>query len=213
MLSMNTARGFSLIELMVSVAIFTIVMVIALGSLLAISASERKAETLKSVMNNLNFALDSMSRAIRTGANYHCGSSGTLSSPQECATADTYLAVQISNGSVPGCDSTNTCTVIYWLDTTPAHCGQTGAVGGCIMRRVITQLGADSGFLQITSPEVVIATPSGQPGLSFYVKGSPLADGIQPKVVLIVNGYVQINVNQQSYFYLQTAITQRIYDQ
>ena len=57
-------RGFTLIELMVSVTIFIIVMVIALGSLLSISEAERKAEQLKTVMNNLNFGLESMARAI-----------------------------------------------------------------------------------------------------------------------------------------------------
>ena len=68
-------RGFTLIEVLVSTGIFTVVMVIALGALLAMVERDRKAQTLKTVINNLNFALDSMSRAIRTGEEYHCGSS------------------------------------------------------------------------------------------------------------------------------------------
>src|SRR6185312_12226251 len=75
------ARGFTLIEVMVSVAIFSLVMVIALGALLAISVSDRKAESLKSVINNLNFSLDSLSRSIRTGTSWNCISTQDCNSP------------------------------------------------------------------------------------------------------------------------------------
>lgn len=65
-------RGFSLIELMVAVSIFTVVMTVSVGTLLSLADANRKAQTLASVTNNLNFALDSMTRAIRTGYTYHC---------------------------------------------------------------------------------------------------------------------------------------------
>jgi len=70
--NLNLQKGFTLVEMLVSVAIFAVVMTVALGSLLAMSESDRKAQTLKSVINNLNFSLDSMSRAIRTGTTYSC---------------------------------------------------------------------------------------------------------------------------------------------
>src|SRR5437868_2432209 len=83
-------KGFTLIEVLVSVMIFSIVMTVALRALLSMSESDRRAEAMKSVINNLNFALDSMVRDIRTGYNYHCGTSGAdLSTPgtQDCAGA------------------------------------------------------------------------------------------------------------------------------
>jgi prepilin-type N-terminal cleavage/methylation domain-containing protein len=60
-------RGFTLIEVLVSVMIFSVVMTVALGALLAMSQSDKQAEELKTVVNNLDFALDSMTRTIRTG--------------------------------------------------------------------------------------------------------------------------------------------------
>lgn len=193
-------RGFTLIELLVSVAIFTVVMVIALGALLSISSADRKAETLKSVMSNLNFALDSMSRSIRTGVNYHCGSGGSTYPvvPLDCSggTPANYLVFQAVNGD----------TVTYSLEANKANCGE-NAAGGCIKRRIIEEGGADSGFLQVTAPEVNVSR------LDFYVLGAPTGDDIQPKVTIVVSGSVQVSASQNSAFNLQTSVTQRVYDE
>ena len=67
--------GFTLVELMVSVSIFAIVMFISLGSILSILDANQKSKTLRSVMDNLNSAMESMTRTVRFGINYHCGSS------------------------------------------------------------------------------------------------------------------------------------------
>ena len=53
-----------------SVAVFTVVALIAAGALLAIADANRKAQTFKSVVNNLNFALESVARNVRTGFSY-----------------------------------------------------------------------------------------------------------------------------------------------
>ena len=63
-------RGFTLIEMIMSVAVFTVVALIAAGSLLAIADANRKAQAFKSVVNNLNFALESVARNLRTGSGY-----------------------------------------------------------------------------------------------------------------------------------------------
>ena len=66
--------GFTLIELMVSISIFLIVMVICLGAVLAIVDGNKKAQSINSVSNNLNSAIESMVRDIKTGFGYSCGS-------------------------------------------------------------------------------------------------------------------------------------------
>jgi prepilin-type N-terminal cleavage/methylation domain-containing protein len=71
----STKKGFTIIEVLVSVAIFSIVMLVATGSIATIVDANKKAHSLKSVMTNLNFALESMMREIRMGSNYDC--SGT----------------------------------------------------------------------------------------------------------------------------------------
>jgi prepilin-type N-terminal cleavage/methylation domain-containing protein len=181
-------KGFTLIELLVSVAIFSVVMVIAMGALLSISAAERKAETLKTVMDNLNLSMESMTRSIRTGYNYHCGIGG--SGPQDCSSGQSYLTLTAVDGS----------TIAYCLN------------GGVIRRQTVigsasTNCSDTTVFLAMTAPEIVVNN------LTFYVKGAPLADSTQPKVTITLTGYVNVSGTASSTFTLQTSVTQRIYDQ
>jgi len=71
----NLVRGFTLIEFIVAVAIFVVVVLIAAGALLSIIEANRKTQSSKSVINNLNFALEGMSRSIRVGTDYSGGGS------------------------------------------------------------------------------------------------------------------------------------------
>lgn len=69
----NKHKGFTLIEVMVSVSVFAIILTVGIGSLLTINNAYRKSQTERVVIDNLNFALESMSREIRTGSQYTCG--------------------------------------------------------------------------------------------------------------------------------------------
>ena len=62
-------KGFTLIELLVSIALFSIVVVIMMGAIMTIVDSNKKARSLMTVMNNLNFSVDSMTRSFKTGSN------------------------------------------------------------------------------------------------------------------------------------------------
>jgi len=81
-----------LIELMTAVSIFAIVMVISMGSIIGIFDANRKSRALKAVMGNLNLTIESMSKEMRFGRNYHCGSSGQPTSPQNCPSGDTSVS-------------------------------------------------------------------------------------------------------------------------
>lgn len=63
-------KGFSLIELMVAVSIFAIVMVISMGAILTVVNGNKKNQNMQVAINNLNFAVESMTRSIKTGYNY-----------------------------------------------------------------------------------------------------------------------------------------------
>jgi hypothetical protein len=157
-------------------------MVIAMGALLAISESDRKAETLKSVINNLNFSLDSMGRSIRTGSNYDASANCASPSGTDCTVppGSTSLTYKDAGGH----------TVTYKLQNS------------AIVRSV------DGGaFAAITAPEVVVSS------FSFYVVGSATGDGLQPKVNILLSGFVTVTSRTTSQFNLQTSVTQRVYDQ
>jgi prepilin-type N-terminal cleavage/methylation domain-containing protein len=182
----NTQGGFTLIELLVSVAIFSVVMLIAVGSLLTMTEASRKAQALKSVMNNLNFALESMSRTIRVGTNYHCGIGGAAST-QDCIQGSSYFAFEGSGGD-PNDPSDQ---VVYRL----------------IDSQIERSTDGGDNFLAITASEVVIED------LQFYVVGSaPGPDTIQPKVVMTIQGYADITPRTRTEFNLQTTIAQRLPD-
>jgi prepilin-type N-terminal cleavage/methylation domain-containing protein len=68
--------GFTLIEMLVSVALFTVVLTVTLGAILTIIDANRKARSLMSVMGNLNFAVDSITRSVKTGTNISVTSGG-----------------------------------------------------------------------------------------------------------------------------------------
>lgn len=86
---LQPSRGFTLVEMLVAVATFMIVMLIAAGSLASIIDGNNKAQYLKSAINNLNFALESMGKNIRVGTNYSTDYSGTNCS-NKCISFTSY---------------------------------------------------------------------------------------------------------------------------
>jgi prepilin-type N-terminal cleavage/methylation domain-containing protein len=197
-------RGFTLIEILVSVSIFAVVMTMSLGALLAMSESNRRVETMKAVINTLNFSLDSMSRAIRTGYQYHCATE----TGGDCPAGASYLNFTSSDGAL----------IEYRYNTDCDGDGNTATIYKCIERQSTPQSGSPSGWSSLTSKEVVIEA------LTFYVVGVEVGDNVQPKVTILLSGYVVTagggssfsacgTTAQCSSFNLQTSVTQRIYDQ
>ncbi|MFZ2303771.1 MAG: type II secretion system protein [Minisyncoccia bacterium] len=75
-------KGFTLIEMTVSLGLFTIIMFIATSAFLSIVNTDRKARSVRIAADNLNIALEDMSRRIKTGSTYNCGGGlGTADCP------------------------------------------------------------------------------------------------------------------------------------
>ena len=74
----RSTRGFSIIEMIVAVAIFSIVMVVCVGALLSVVDVNQRVQSMKSIVNNLNYALETMVRNIRTGRDYECLNASNL---------------------------------------------------------------------------------------------------------------------------------------
>ena len=159
------------------------VMVVGIGALLTIIGANYKAQSLKSVMNNVNFAMDTMVRSIRVGKSYHCGSSGDLSAPLDCAnTGSQFFAFEDSSGT----------TVVYKL----------GGNGTQIVRS--EDGGAEE---ELTSSEIEIDR------LEFYVSGSSKTDQVQPRVLILIGGEYNLRGERaKSRFDLETLVTERAND-
>lgn len=187
----NRKKGFTLIEIMVSVSLFVVVMVISMGTIVTIVDANRKSQTLRTVMDNLNFTIEAMTRTIRFGTNYHCDVTVTnpaITSPRDCAGGATSIVVKASNGD----------TVTYKLSN------------GRIKRDVDSLIGIDSSDYSLTSSDVTIDS------LSFRVIGSYGYSGgankLQPQVIITIGGYSGSKPTSKSSFLLQTTISQRVFD-
>ncbi len=124
----DNKKGFTLIEVIVAVGIFSLVMMVALGAIISIVGANKKAQALHNVINNLNLAVESMVREMRTGYDYECGTG------DEC-TSFAFKSKQI-NQDISGAP----VAVVYELKNNSI---QKSVDGG-------------SSFLQITSDDVNI---------------------------------------------------------
>jgi prepilin-type N-terminal cleavage/methylation domain-containing protein len=188
-------RGFTLIEMLVSVALFSIVMLIAGATLLSLVYANRKAQALQSVMNNLDISLDDMVRNVRMGSDYRCGSQSQPTPPAngDCTTGGTSLYF-----TPFGSDPTNRTEDIGYF------------VGGsCATGRICVTENINGSVVTvpITSPQVQIQS------MKFYVVGTePASSGgtVQPKVLFTITGEAGTQINTQTTFQIQATAVQRL---
>ena len=73
---LSAKRGYTLVELIVAVGLFALVMLLASGAYLMMIGLNRHAQGVATGINTLSFALETMTRNIRTGFTYNCGGLG-----------------------------------------------------------------------------------------------------------------------------------------
>lgn len=94
---MNKALGYTLIELMVAVGLFALVMTLVTGSYLVMIGINRNVQSVSTGINNLSFALEDMTRNIRTGTNYSSATGNTFSYKE---TGGQTIQYSLSNGTI-----------------------------------------------------------------------------------------------------------------
>jgi prepilin-type N-terminal cleavage/methylation domain-containing protein len=201
-------RGFTLVEMIVSVALFSVVMLVCVGALLALVGANKKVHALQSVMNNLNVTLDSMVRNIRMGSTYDgSGDCSTFdaSHPKDCIGGGKEFSF------VPYCTQ-GSCpppATLYKYDPDGSICPESASDTG---KAICRSVGGGS-WERITSPEVSIDD------MKFYVVGSTRGcsvnpcDLTQPKVVVVIRGTAPVlNSVARTSFHIQVTAVQRLLD-
>jgi len=184
--------GFSIIEMLVAVSLFVIVVTVIGGAFLGLVSSYRRISSLRLNMDNLSASLDSIVRGIKTGKTYHCGSGGTITTPNDCATGASYLVFESANGDAANAGD----QVIYAIGPHGAQCSSAN--------QICRSLDSGATWLAITAPPPSMTINS----LRFFVIGSSPTDYIQPRVVIVIQGTSGIG-DTASTLSVQTTITQK----
>ncbi len=173
--------------MIVSLAIFTVVALIAVGALLKITDANKKSQTLKSSINNINFALESMSREMRVGSSYSCSGA--------CSGGDWTITFKSSKTDPATCTNTNLTYAYKYIQADQAL--YKAKQVNC------TVLITSNDFAPLTAPEVKITDAQ--------VKVFTGPD-IQSYAWFHFKGYAGIKEKTKSYFDIQTSVSQRLSD-
>ena len=212
-------RGFTLIEIIVSLGVFAIVAVVAVAALLKIVSANKKAQSIQAAMTNLNFALESMSRELRVGAKYHCGMDYALYSdsaasfvPQSCSitspSSDQAIIFRSSEQAVSSgtlCDSPSFNLLYAYKFDYDASTGfyklqkARQKNGSCNPSAI-----SDTDFADIVSPANVTIT-----GYDLLVKYNSVSNQY-PLASIRVQGYAGASERDKEYFDIQTAASARL---
>lgn len=187
MMNHRSMRGYTLLEMIVSVGIFSIIMLFVTGAYLTLISLDREVRATTALVTNLSFAVDSMARSIRTGNDYGCNNTGGLGGTGTNTTCNrfSYFDTQLSQR----------VTYIVKAD---------GSIGRCTGASTCS----DASAISLTDPSVAIASN----GLTFYVRGvgtTGAAADIQPQVTFTIRGTMLGSNNRTVDFATQTSATQR----
>jgi prepilin-type N-terminal cleavage/methylation domain-containing protein len=187
--------GFTLVELLVSLALFSIVVVAAVASLYTVNSASQRVTAMRTVLDNLNFATESMSRTIRTGENIVCGGVDTGFGGPNCP-----FGTSTGGQEAISLDSTIDGSSIEYrwrIDTSTNNY----EIQKCIL--TASKALDPNQCVTITDPGITIQQ------LKFYVDGADASDGKQPGVMIQMRGIANAGPNNIQPFAIQTYISQR----
>lgn len=191
--------GFTLIEVMIAMAIFTVIVTIGIGSVLSAIRQHHVSEDSRTVIDNLNFLMEDMARNVRLGMNVHCMASGEA----PLSFTDDYDAVPPQDCALPG-DAHNAIVFNDQSGRQLTYAISTG-LGGA-PSQVYKQRGSADAVL-VNPPEVEMDFAKS----GFTVRGSLPGDGAQPIVTIrLVGKVVYKSVN--TIFSIQHTVTLRNVD-
>lgn len=219
----KTTAGFTLIEMIVSLALFSLVVTMGVGSMVILINSNRELRTEQNAMTSLVFAMDSMSREIRTGYNYYCSSfpenyaidaahSNIIHNPFSNQEAGQMHPSQdeVTPERTRNCPNGRGSSERHGISFFEGGNSLTGP--GVNRIAYIYDEPTQAIWRRIGNAPVERITPPIEDvritNADFIVTGTSRGDGNQPTVVLKVTGETPDGVS----FNLQTRLTQRILD-
>ncbi len=215
--------GFTLIEMIVSLAVFAFVVTISVGALLVLISSNQRLQGEQNVMTNLSFILDSMTREIRTGYAYFCA--GVMQDNSPVAGGDTKifsadehenLSESDENECVSGNGAGSNGATFHGLSF---YEGGNSITTGGNENRILYYLDRSSTPYQLMRrisnrpAQVITSSDIEIVDLRFFVTGTAnlrdAGDTEQPTVTIFIEAR---KVGEDKAYQLQTTVTQRVLD-
>jgi len=202
----NLKQGFSLVEMLVATAIFMTIMTIAITSLTNIISQNKKAQAIKTTVDSVTFAIESISKDMRMGSNYYCAVDGTTfnsNGSKDCPLGSSKIRFIDSSGH----------GIIYQFSTTSGT--------------TLTKTTCDSSFssTSCSSPVDYISEDANVNigNITFYILGADCessaafgcttSTSTQPRVIITASGIISsqggTDTSGVTSFNLQTTVSQR----
>ncbi len=190
MIKQDNKRGFTLVEMMVAIAVFSVVMVTAMSALINVIDANNKARSIKTAVNNVSFALESISRDMRMGTDYSCSSDGINFNESQCIN-DGVTEIRYKSSRA---DSSGRFAYYKFENNQIWECLEKGS-----------NVCPNNDYQPITSSDVTIDSEKSR----FYVLnvGDPTK---QPRVIITISGEAGAKDKTKTIFDLQTGVSQRI---
>ncbi len=173
-------RGFTLVEIIVSVGLFSVVMLVSTAAYLTIITLDKEARATNELVVNLSFAVDSISRNIRTGESYSCAGVG--------------------NG---------TCSQFSFIDSQKqrvTYLLKENTVAQCVLPQGSTAQCSSLDAVSLTDPRITVnALVFDVRGVGV----SEFPEPLQPRVTVSIRGTMPSAQGRAVQFTLQTSATQR----
>ena len=202
----KNSRGFTLIEMLTVLALFSSMTTLALGSLFNVRSINNSLQEKETVLDNLNFSIQVATRDMRFGSDFYCAGTLPTTTPllrKNCPSTGAGGSVIIFK---PSETSSSTDRVAYYVKNGTFYKDE--------------YLGGSTTTLQITSDEVTIRS------VTFFVQGalsSDPADGLnegggfdyqQPLITMIISGIIKksASIQKLAEFNIQTSVSSRILD-
>lgn len=211
--------GFTLVEMLVVLGLFSFIMTLATGALYSTQAINVKLQDTQSVLDNVNLSMETMSRDIRYGFDFHCAEEMNETDIQ-LRKSCSYQNTGASHGGKflffrPFDAASSSDRVVYYASTT--------SKGSVILKDeyIADALGnISTTTYQITTSNVKIKS------LIFYVTGAnttlgksgmdvgDVHDYAQPLITINISGEtIPIKQNASSTkFIIQSSVTSRNLD-
>lgn len=190
-------QGFTLIEMLVAVGLFSVVMLVSVAAILSIIGNNKKAQGINNVVNNLNFAIESMVRDMKTGFLYKCGGAWPITQTIDglCPSSTSPVDKVAFFSTLTG-----TPTAVEYSFVAP-----TTENGVYIPGHIVKRIAPNTNSVDLTSKSDVDIQ-----SVKMYVSSPTPGSGSQPGIFLIITGKANILEDEVTEFGLQTFISQRI---